>query len=163
VEIKGILTARGKKIGLVVSRFNEIVSGKLLDGAREALFQHEADEKLIDIIWVPGSFEIPLTLKKLVEGGKYDGLIALGCIIRGDTPHFDFVASEVTKGIARVGIESGTPISFGIVTADTLDQAMERAGGKMGNRGKEAVLTLLEIMSVLEKLSRKSSRQKKSK
>jgi 6,7-dimethyl-8-ribityllumazine synthase len=160
VEIKGILTAKGKKIGIVVSRFNEVVSDKLLEGAKEALLQHQADDELIDIVWVPGSFEIPLTLKKLIETGRYDGLIALGCIVRGDTPHFEFVASEVTKGIARVTLESGTPVSFGIVTADTLDQALDRAGGKMGNRGREAVLTLLETISVIEKLSGKSSPQK---
>lgn len=163
MEIKGILTAKGKKIGIVVSRFNEIVSEKLLSSAREALFQHEAEEELIDIVWVPGSFEIPLALKKLTQRGEYNGLVALGCIIRGDTPHFDFVASEVTKGIARVTLESGVPISFGIITADTLDQALERAGGKMGNRGKEAVLTLLEAISVFEKISGKSPLKKKSK
>lgn len=157
-EFRGKITAKGRRIGVVVSRFNGLISSKLLEGLKEAFLQFGGEENNLDIFWVPGSFEIPFLLKKIAsinnEKGnrKYDGLVGLGCIIRGDTPHFDFVASEVAKGIARVSLEERIPIAFGVLTADSLDQALERAGGKMGNRGREALITLLETIGVTEKI-----------
>jgi len=152
-EIKGKISGKGKKIGLVVSRFNELVVRDLVNGAMEALAQFGVDDDDIEVLWVPGSFEIPLAVKKMLQKKNApDGVIAIGCLIRGDTPHFDFIASEVAKGIARVSLEEKKPVIFGVVTAETLEQAQERAGGKMGNRGRDAVLTLLETLDALEKV-----------
>lgn len=151
---RGNLRGEGLRIGIVVSRFNENVSKYLLEGAYEALIQMGTREDDISIFEVPGSFEIPLTIKKLIqEGDKLDGIIALGAIIRGETPHFDFVAGEVTRSLGRIVLDHSFPVSFGIITADTPEQAMERAGGKMGNRGREAALTLIETINLLKEIS----------
>lgn len=146
---RGKITAKGKKFGLVVSRFNDLVSKRLLEGALECLYQHEAKENLIEIFWVPGIFEIPIVAKKIASSGKFDGVICLGAVIRGDTPHFDYLASEVTKGIMLVSLEWMLPVTFGVVVADTMDQAVERAGGKLGNRGRDAAMTNMELIDLL--------------
>lgn len=153
---EGQLTAQGLKFAIVVSRFNNLVTTRLLDGGLDALKRHDADDDAIDIAWVPGSFEIPLVAKRLAQTGNYNAVICLGCIIRGDTPHFEYVASEAAKGIAQTALETGVPIIFGIVTADTLEQALERAGAKAGNRGFEAAMTAMEVANLLKKLSSES-------
>lgn len=155
-EFRGKITAKGRRIGVVVSRFNGHISSRLLEGLKEAFIQLGGNEEDLEVFWVPGSFEIPFLLKKLAgsdeSNKKYDGLVGLGCIIRGETPHFDFVASEVAKGIARISLEQGIPVAFGIITADSLDQALERAGGKIGNRGRDALISLLETIGVTEEI-----------
>ncbi|MDY6794224.1 MAG: 6,7-dimethyl-8-ribityllumazine synthase [Actinomycetota bacterium] len=149
---EGHLIAKDLKFAIVISRFNEFISNRLLDGALDALKRHDADMESVDIAWVPGSFEIPLTAAKMVESGKYDAVICLGAVIRGSTPHFDYVASEVSKGIARVTLERGVPASFGVITADTIEQAVERAGAKQGNKGWQAALTAVEMANLLRSL-----------
>jgi 6,7-dimethyl-8-ribityllumazine synthase len=149
---EGHLIATGLKVAIVVSRFNEFISTRLLDGAMDALKRHDADMENVDIAWVPGSFEIPLVAAKLAEAGRYDAIICLGAIIRGSTPHFDYVAAEVSKGIARVTLDKGVPASFGIITADTIEQAVERAGAKQGNKGWQAALTAIEMANLLRGL-----------
>ena len=146
---EGQLVARDFKFGIVVSRFNEFISKNLLSGAIDSLSRHEADPANIDVAWVPGSFEIPLVANKMATSGKYDAVICLGAVIRGNTPHFDYVAAEVSKGIARVGLDTGVPVSFGIITADTLEQAVDRAGAKAGNRGWQAALTAIEMANLM--------------
>jgi 6,7-dimethyl-8-ribityllumazine synthase len=146
---EGQLIARDFKFGIVVSRFNEFISKNLLSGAIDSLSRHEADAANIDVAWVPGSFEIPLVANKMATSGKYDAVICLGAVIRGNTPHFDYVAAEVSKGIARVGLDSGVPVSFGIITADTLEQAVDRAGAKAGNKGWQAALTAIEMANLM--------------
>lgn len=143
--IEGKLVARDYRFGIVVSRFNEFISGHLLSGALDCLKRHEADEEKIEIIWVPGAFEIPLAAKKAVLSKRYDAVICLGAVIRGSTPHFDYVASEVAKGVAHVGLESGMPVIFGVITSDTLEQAIERAGSKAGNKGWQAAVAAIEM------------------
>ena len=143
--IEGKLVARDYRFGIVVSRFNEFISGHLLSGALDCLKRHEADEERIDIIWVPGAFEIPFAAKKAVLSKRYDAVICLGAVIRGSTPHFDYVASEVSKGVAQVGLESGMPVIFGVITSDTLEQAIERAGSKAGNKGWQAAAAAIEM------------------
>jgi 6,7-dimethyl-8-ribityllumazine synthase len=143
--IEGKLVARDYRFGIVVSRFNEFISGHLLSGALDCLKRHEADEAKIEIIWVPGAFEIPLAAKKAVISKRYDAVICLGAVIRGSTPHFDYVASEVAKGVAQVGLESGMPVIFGVITSDTLEQAIERAGSKAGNKGWQAAVAAIEM------------------
>lgn len=150
--IEGMLTGRGKKFGIVVGRFNEFISGKLLDGARDALVRHEVADDDIEVLWVPGSFEIPLAAKKMAESGRYDAVICLGAVIRGSTPHFDYVAAEVSKGIANVGLDLGLPIVFGVLTTDTIEQAIERAGTKAGNKGFDAAMTAIEMADLLTKI-----------
>ena len=150
--IEGMLTGRGKKFGIVVGRFNEFISGKLLDGARDALVRHEVADDDIEVLWVPGSFEIPLAAKKMAQSGRYDAVICLGAVIRGSTPHFDYVAAEVSKGIANVGLDLGLPIVFGVLTTDTIEQAIERAGTKAGNKGFDAAMTAIEMADVLTKI-----------
>ena len=145
----GILSAEGKKFAIVVSRFNEFITSKLLGGAMDCLLRHKCSEKNIDTFWSPGSFEIPLIAKKLAEIKKYDAVICLGVILKGDTMHNHYVSSEVAKGIAQVSLNTGIPISFGIVNADTLEQAIERAGTKAGNRGFEAALSAIEMVDLL--------------
>jgi len=149
---EGMLLGKGLKFGIVVSRFNEFIVSKLLEGASDALIRHGVAEADIEIAWVPGSFEIPLVAKKLARSGKYDGVICLGAVIRGGTPHFEYVASEVTKGIASINLETGVPVSYGIITADTLEQAIERAGVKEGNRGFDAATSALEMANLLKSL-----------
>lgn len=149
---EGTLLGKGLKFGVVVSRFNEFITKKLLEGAQDALLRHGANENDIDVAWVPGAFEIPLVAKRLAQTKKYDAIICLGAVIRGATPHFEYVASEVAKGIARVGLEEGLPVSFGVVTADTLEQAIERAGTKAGNRGFNAAADAIEMANLLKKI-----------
>ena len=153
MEFVGKIKGEGKNIAIVVSRFNRIVTEKLLEEAKEELLQHGVDEKNIDVFRVPGSFEIPFIIKKILDSNrKYQGIIALAAIIRGETPHFDFVAGEVTRGIGRLVLEYGVPVTFGIITANTMDEAIDRAGGKVGNRGREAARTLLETLGIVEEL-----------
>jgi 6,7-dimethyl-8-ribityllumazine synthase len=149
---EGHLVATGLKFAIVVSRFNEFISTRLLDGALDALKRHDADMESVDVAWVPGSFEIPLTAARLAESGHYDAIICLGAVIRGSTPHFEYVASEVSKGIARVAMDKGVPAAFGIITADTIEQAVERAGAKQGNKGWQAALTAVEMANLLKEL-----------
>lgn len=150
--LEGKLSAQGLKFAIIVSRFNSLVTQRLLDGAMDALRRHGADENSITIAWTPGSFELPLVAKKFAQTGKYDAVICLGCIIRGDTPHFEYVASETAKGIAQVMLETGVPTVFGVVTADTLEQALERAGAKAGNRGFDAAMTAMEMANLLREI-----------
>jgi 6,7-dimethyl-8-ribityllumazine synthase len=151
--LEGQLTAQGLRFAIVVSRFNSLVTQRLLEGALDALRRHGADENAITVVYVPGSFEIPLVAKRLAQSGAFDAVICLGCIIRGDTPHFEYVASEAAKGIAQVALETGVPTIFGVVTADTLEQALERAGAKAGNRGFEAAMTAMEMANLMRQLS----------
>jgi len=147
--IEGKLDAKGLKFGIVIARFNEFISGKLLSGCLDGLIRHGADEANIDVAWSPGSFEIPLLAKKLAVSKKYDAVICLGAVIRGATPHFDFVASEVSKGVAHVGLETGIPVIFGVLTTDNIEQAIERAGTKSGNKGFDAALAAIEMANVM--------------
>ncbi|MBI5100640.1 MAG: 6,7-dimethyl-8-ribityllumazine synthase [Nitrospirae bacterium] len=150
--IEGDLQAKGLKFGIVVSRFNDFITAKLLDGAVDALIRHGARTEDIDVVKVPGAFEIPLTAKKMAEKGSFSALICLGTVIRGSTPHFDYVASEVSKGVASASMETGVPISFGVLTTDSIEQAVERAGTKSGNKGFDAAMTAIEMAQVLKKL-----------
>jgi 6,7-dimethyl-8-ribityllumazine synthase len=150
--IEGNLSAAVLKVGIIVARFNDFVSDRLLGGALDALLRSGADEAKIDIVKVPGSFEIPLAARKLAASGRYDALIALGAVIRGATPHFDYVAGEVSKGVAQVMLDSGVPIAFGVITSNTLEQAIERAGSKSGNKGWDAALTAVEMANLLKQL-----------
>lgn len=145
---EGKLNAEGKKFFLIVSRFNEFISSKLLEGARDALLRHGAKEEDLGLAWVPGAFELPYVAKKVASGGKYDAVICLGAIIRGATPHFDYVAAESAKGVAQVALETGRPVVYGIITADTLEQAIERAGTKAGNKGFDAAQTAIELTNL---------------
>lgn len=149
---EGKLLGEGLKFGLVISRFNEFISRKLLEGAMDALVRHGVTTDNIDTAWVPGAFEIPVIAKKLAQANKYDGVICLGAIIRGGTPHFDYIASEVAKGIAVVGLETGVPVAFGVITADNLEQAIERAGTKQGNKGFEAAVSAIEMANLVKNL-----------
>jgi 6,7-dimethyl-8-ribityllumazine synthase len=151
--IEGTLRADGKRFGLVVSRFNEMISTRLLDGALDCLHRHGARDEDLEIVWVPGGFEIPLAAKKLAQRGKADALICLGAVIRGDTPHFEYVASMVARGVSSLSLELGVPVSFGIITADSLDQAMQRAGAKAGNKGWFAALSAIEMAHVMQELA----------
>ncbi len=150
--IQGELNAELLKFGIVVSRFNDFVTSRLLDGAVDALVRHGADEDDIDVMKVPGSFEIPLAAKTMAEKGGYNAIICLGAVIRGATPHFDYVASEVSKGVAQVSLETGVPVAFGVITSDTIEQAVERAGSKAGNKGWDAAITAIEMARVLKHL-----------
>jgi 6,7-dimethyl-8-ribityllumazine synthase len=147
---EGKLDSTGQKFGIVVSRFNSFICERLLEGAIDALIRHGADDSNIDVARVPGAFEIPLFAKKMAESGKYDALICLGAVIRGSTPHFDYVASEVSKGVASVSLDCGIPIAFGVLTTDTIEQAVERAGTKAGNKGFEAAVTAIESVNLLK-------------
>ncbi|WP_433742636.1 6,7-dimethyl-8-ribityllumazine synthase [Falsibacillus pallidus] len=145
---EGNLVGTGLKVGIIVSRFNEFITGKLLSGAEDALKRHGVDMEDVDIAWVPGAFEIPLTAKKMAETNKYDAVITLGTVIRGATPHFDYVSNEVAKGVASAGMNSGVPVVFGVLTTDTIEQAIERAGTKAGNKGWEAGVTAIEMANL---------------
>jgi len=147
---QGKLQAKGLKIGIVVSRFNQFISERLLEGALDALNKLGAEEENISVYKVPGSFEIPLLAKKLAKGKKVDGIVCLGTLIRGDTPHFDFLSAEVTKGLAQISMEEGLPVSFGILTVDTIEQGIERAGTKAGNKGWDAVVSLIETLNLIK-------------
>ncbi|MBW6463261.1 MAG: 6,7-dimethyl-8-ribityllumazine synthase [Dethiobacteria bacterium] len=151
--IEGKLVARDYRFAIIVSRFNEFISGHLLSGAIDCLKRHEAQEEAIELIWVPGAFEIPLAAKKAVLSKRYDAVICLGAVIRGSTPHFDYVASEVAKGIAHVSLETGLPVIFGVITSDTLEQAIERAGSKAGNKGWQAAASAIEMADLNSKFN----------
>lgn len=147
---EGKLQAKGLKIGIVLSRFNEFISGRLLEGALDALRKMDADEANLSIYKVPGSFEVPVVAKKLARSKKVDGILCLGALIRGDTPHFDFLSAEVTKGLAQIAMEEGMPVSFGILTVENLEQAIERAGTKAGNKGYDAAFALVETLNLMK-------------
>lgn len=151
---EGKLVAEGLKFGIVVGRFNEFIGGKLLDGALDALNRHGVTQDSIDIAWVPGAFEIPLIAKKMAGSKKYDGVICLGAVIRGATPHFEYVSSEVAKGIAHVTLDTEVPVAFGVLTTDTIEQAIERAGTKAGNKGFEAAVTVVEMANLINELKK---------
>jgi 6,7-dimethyl-8-ribityllumazine synthase len=146
---EGMLLGEGLKFGIVVARFNDFFTNKMLEGAEDALLRHGVNEDDIEVAWVPGSFEIPLAAQKMAGTKRYDAVICLGAVIRGGTPHFEYIAAEVTKGIAQVGLNSGVPVIFGVITADTLEQAIERAGTKQGNEGSKAALTAIEMANLL--------------
>ncbi len=150
--IKADLVAKGKRFGIVISRFNEFISGKLLEGCIDTLTRHGVNESSIDVVWVPGAFEIPILALKLAKNKKYDSIICLGTVIRGSTPHFDFVASEASKGIAKISLDTGVPCIFGVITADNIEQAIERAGTKDGNKGRDAALTAIEMANLYDKV-----------
>jgi len=150
--IQGELQAKGLRFAVIVSRFNDFITGKLLEGAVDALVRHGAKEEDIDVIKVPGAFEIPLTAKKVASKGSYNALICLGTVIRGATPHFDYVAAEVSKGVATASMETGVPMAFGVLTTDTIEQAVERAGTKSGNKGFDAAMAAIEMAQVFKKL-----------
>ena len=149
---EGKLVGKGLKVAVAISRFNEFISSKLLSGAMDTLKRHEVSEDDMAIAWVPGSFELPLAARKLAESKKYDAVICLGAIIRGATPHFDFIAAEAAKGIAHAGLDTGVPVIFGVITADTLEQAIERAGTKAGNKGADAALAAIEMANLLKSM-----------
>ncbi|OGO40475.1 MAG: 6,7-dimethyl-8-ribityllumazine synthase [Chloroflexi bacterium RBG_16_57_8] len=149
---EGNLIGKGLKFGVVVARFNEFITGKLLSGAQDALARHGVGEEDVDIAWVPGSFEIPLVAKKLAESKKYNAVICLGTVIRGATPHFEYIAAEVAKGVAHVGLETGVPVVFGVITSDTIEQAIERAGTKAGNKGFDAAVSAIEMANLLREI-----------
>lgn len=150
--INGQLNSSGKKFALVVSRFNEFITNKLVSGCIDMLVRHGAKEEEITAVWVPGAFEIPAVAKKLAESSKYDAVICLGCVIRGSTPHFDYVSAEVSKGVASAGISSKVPVVFGVLTTDSIEQAIERAGTKSGNKGSDAALTAIEMVSLYSQI-----------
>jgi 6,7-dimethyl-8-ribityllumazine synthase len=149
---EGKLIAEGLRFGIVVARFNEFIGGKLLSGALDAIKRHGGSDDNNSVAWVPGAFEIPLVAKRMAHSGKFDAIICLGAVIRGATPHFDMVAGEVTKGIALVGLETGIPVVYGILTTDTIEQAIERAGTKAGNKGFDAAVTAIEMANLLKQL-----------
>lgn len=152
--LEGELTAKNRRFAIIVSRFNELIGRKLLEGALDCLNRHEAAENNIDIIWVPGAFEIPLAAKKAAESGAYDSVICLGAVIRGETPHFDFVAAETSKGIAQAGMQTGVPVIFGVITTDTVEQAVNRAGTTAGNRGFDAAMAAIEMSNLIGKIGK---------
>jgi 6,7-dimethyl-8-ribityllumazine synthase len=146
---EGMLLGEGLKFGIVVARFNDFLTNKMLEGAEDTLLRHGVNEEDIEVAWVPGSFEIPLAAQKLAATKRYDAVICLGAVIRGGTPHFEYIAAEVTKGVAQVGLSSGLPVIYGVITADTLEQAIERAGTKQGNEGSKAALTAIEMANLV--------------
>ena len=150
---EGNLLAEDISVGIVVSRFNEFITGKLLSGAVDGLKRHGASSDQIAVAWAPGAFEIPLIAKRMIKTGAYDSIICLGAVIRGSTPHFDYVANEVTKGIASLSLESEIPVIFGVLTTDTIEQAVERAGTKAGNKGFDAALQAIEMANILKQIS----------
>ncbi|MGI6468405.1 MAG: 6,7-dimethyl-8-ribityllumazine synthase [Syntrophomonadaceae bacterium] len=148
---EGKVVGQGQRFGLIVSRFNEFITNKLLSGCIDALVRHDVNPDNIDVVWVPGAFEMPLTALRMAQKG-YDAVICLGAVIRGATPHFEYVSAEVTKGIAQVGLQTGVPVIYGVITADTIEQAIERAGTKAGNKGVDAALTAIEMANLLKQL-----------
>ncbi|MEG0798468.1 MAG: 6,7-dimethyl-8-ribityllumazine synthase [Acidaminococcaceae bacterium] len=148
--LEGKLQAEGMQVGIVVARFNEFITGKLLAGAVDCLVRHGATDEAITVAWVPGAFEIPLVAQKMAASKKYDAIICLGAVIRGATPHFDYVCAEVSKGIAHVTMESGVPVTFGVLTTENIEQAVERAGTKAGNKGTDAAMSAIEMVNLLK-------------
>lgn len=153
-QIKGSFNAKGLKIAVVAGRFNEVVTEMLVKGAVDCLEQHGCKSDDIDIIWVPGSFEIPIMARKIVESGKYAGIICAGAVIRGATPHFDYIAAETTKGIGQVSLQADVPVVYGVLTTDTVEQAMDRAGAKTGNKGWDSAMTLMEMSDLFSKIKK---------
>lgn len=151
--LEGKLDGSGLKIGIVISRFNSLVTDRLLSGAKDKLTRLGADWGHVTVAYVPGSFELPRAVRKMEETGDYDGIVALGAIIRGETPHFDYVANETSKGLAQLNLEGDTPVTFGLITADTLDQAIDRAGAKQGNKGTEAAEALIEMINLESRMA----------
>lgn len=149
-KLEGKLLAEGQRVGIVAARFNEFITSKLLGGAIDSFLRHGGDDSNIDVAWVPGAFEVPLVAKKMAESEKYDAVVCLGAVIRGATPHFDMVANEATKGIANVSLQTGVPVIFGILTTDSIEQAVERAGTKAGNKGFDAMTTAVEMVNLLK-------------
>lgn len=149
---EGNLIGQGLKIGIVVGRFNEFITAKLLSGALDALKRHGVAESDVDVAWVPGAFEVPVIAKRMVELKKYDAVICLGAVIRGSTPHFDYVAAEVSKGVAKISLDTGVPVIFGVITTDTIEQAIERAGTKVGNKGWDAATTAIEMCNLVRSI-----------
>ncbi len=150
--IEGNLIAKSRRFGIVASRFNDFITKELIAGCLDTLIRHGAEDKDVVVSWVPGAFEIPLVAQRLAKSKSYDAVICLGTVIRGATPHFDYIASEVTKGIAKVAQDAGIPVIFGVITADTIEQAIERAGTKDGNKGRDAALSAIEMVNILEKI-----------
>jgi 6,7-dimethyl-8-ribityllumazine synthase len=150
--IEGKIVSKGMRFGIAASRFNDFISGRLIEGAVDALVRAGADEKDVQVVRVPGAFELPLAAKKMAKSGRYDAVICLGAVIRGATPHFDYISAEVSKGIAVVGLETEVPVVFGVLTTDTLEQAIERAGSKSGNKGWDAAMTAIEMVDLFKKL-----------
>ncbi len=150
--VEGKLLGTGLSMAIVVSRFNDLISSKLLEGAKDALLRHDVSHQNIEIYWVPGAWELPLVAKEIALSGKFDAIIALGAVIRGDTPHFDYVSAEMSKGLAHVGMEQRMPVVFGVLTCDTLEQALLRAGSKAGNKGAEAAVSAIEMANLLKNI-----------
>ncbi|MDP3786469.1 MAG: 6,7-dimethyl-8-ribityllumazine synthase [Candidatus Omnitrophota bacterium] len=150
--VEGQLIAKGKRFGIVVSRFNDFISKRLVEGAIDTLLRHGAKDNEIEMVWVPGSFEIPVVANKLAKSKKFDAVICLGAVIKGSTPHFEYVASEAAKGVAKVSLDTGLPVIFGVITAENLEQAIERAGTKDGNKGRDAALSAIEMANLLENI-----------
>ena len=154
---EGKLIGTGLNIGIVASRFNELVTSRLIDGAKDALIRHDVSASAIDIFWAPGAWELPLVAQELALTGKYDAIIALGAVIRGDTPHFDYVAAEASKGLASVGLNNRVPVLFGVLTCDTLDQALIRAGSKAGNKGADCAVGAIEMANLLRNIRKQNT------
>mgnify|MGYP001127079701 CR=1 FL=1 len=152
-KYEGTLLGAGLRFGVVLSRFNDFITTRLLEGAEDALLRHGVKEKNIEVAWTPGAMEIPLIAKKMAETGSYSAIICLGAVIRGETPHFDYIATEVTKGIAQVGLQTGLPVIYGVITADTLEQAIERAGTKLGNAGFQAAESAIEMANLIQAIT----------
>ncbi len=150
--LEGKLTAKNMKIAIVVARFNEFIASKLLSGCIDCLIRHEAADEDLTVAWVPGAFEIPMAAKKLAESGKYDAVICLGAVIRGATPHFDYVCAEASKGIAQVSMQTGVPVAFGVLTTENIQQAVERAGTKAGNKGVDCAMTAMEMVNLFKEM-----------
>ncbi|PWM78934.1 MAG: 6,7-dimethyl-8-ribityllumazine synthase [Phascolarctobacterium sp.] len=150
--LEGKLTAKGMKVAIVASRFNEFITSKLIGGAEDCLIRHGADSDDLTLAWVPGAFEIPLAAQKLARSGKYDAVVCVGAVIRGATPHFDYVCAEASKGIAHVILETGVPVAFGVLTTDNIEQAVERAGTKAGNKGADAALSAIEMVNLMREM-----------
>lgn len=150
--LEGKLTAKGMKVAIVASRFNEFITSKLIGGAEDCLIRHGADSDDLTLAWVPGAFEIPLAAQKLAKSGKYDAVVCVGAVIRGATPHFDYVCAEASKGIAHVSLETGVPVAFGVLTTDNIEQAVERAGTKAGNKGADAALSAIEMVNLMREM-----------
>jgi 6,7-dimethyl-8-ribityllumazine synthase len=150
--LEGSLSGQGLSLAIVVSRFNRLVTERLLAGAHDAIGRHGVDQEKVDVAWVPGALELPLAARRLAERGRYDAIVCLGAVIRGETPHFDYVASQAAAGISRVALDTGVPTIFGVITANTLEQALDRAGGKAGNKGYDAVITAIEMANLLEQV-----------
>ena len=153
--LEGEILGTGRKIGIVVARFNQLISDKLLEGAVGCLKRHGCDEEKIDVLWVPGSFEIPLAAQKMAQTRHYDGIVCLGTLIRGETAHFDYIASQVAGGISRVALDHSIPVTFGVLTTDNMEHALDRAGGKSGNKGQEAAMAVLEMANLLRQVEQR--------